>query len=1132
MKISSLRNVLAEAESDITRGTACKLRDNIVKMRENFATEKKRLTNEIQRLKRRVSETEEKWRNDNGQIEASQLKLKLQEFASGDRTMEMLFKDIVGRIAVTVPNLSEELVNASEDLYRSNCENGRLRYEVDKLKAILRINTGDPDHYLKRIAELKDISRRLTNDITHLRNNIDESAWSESWDFWKYLETIKGIEETINDLGKKIKTDRHALIMAGNPICFRYVKKIVDARLMLKRLYAELENSLTQVDKNSTDEEILEKNHYTEKVSVLKKIIDDTGVQLGRLKVEPASNYKLGGNSCLEYLKKVKTVEEALKRCKEKINEFDVNPEEENHSRTSRLKTLDELRELVDELCSPLKELENMLSSREDSKLLGRIEELEELLVKTKLELSAKEEAVTSLEERLERGRKELEERQEKNAALAKQIDAFQEDSKYRLTEMRRVKIELDGLKQQLQGLRSDKESLFVEMETMRKQLTDKTEEMSKKLAAKDNSLRKLQDALERTSREKEELSRKLIQHSEKESPRVRTERELSQTKSNLNEANSVIFDLRKKLERAMAESKKFESEIGLLTSVNETLKQQSIVAKKTEEELLSKHATLEKKVGNYNKENNELRAETAELRAERKLLKSRMDELDKRNGSLLEQVEKWKITQASLEQEAEGWKVRSNEFASVLERANGELRDLRTENSTLSKDLGALTLKNNEAEARLRVASTEKDDLARRRKELNEENVSLKDRLNKARTEREYLSQELNKSRIECDKTRSRNMELEKMVDEHASRYKALDDQARTLRATNEILRTENEKLKTRSSEFLERLRIAAEDNDEDDTVSYENEKKKGKNQSVKVRDKVKSKDRLRAEAKMLRLANESFKMELANLKTENAEIKMELTRIKNEPTGRSSDVLEISEFQSIFLNNYENESRASSSRVESRCESFPSPKDTSLEPEARQELRQKFETLSCALSKLRIVNSSLKTEIDVLRDSMHSAVTDKERAICELRRALEELKALKVELIKLREEKGMLRTRLDGSKQELDNLSTEKTALKEELALVRRTNADLKMKIAGLQDSYEKLRTFNVRLENRLLGTLKNVNKYTVSSESYSEFEKELNGILKEYASIKESLGITNRQLDKNQKFAQGESTNVNVM
>lgn len=660
----------------------------------------------------------------------------------------------------------------------------------------------------------------------------------------------------------------------------------------------------------------------------------------------------------------------------------------------------------------------------------------------------------------------------------------------------------------------------------MNKLLKERNEELSTIRASK----LKLERNLDATSKQLNEELRKSMQTSEKENLREQLERKL-------NEANNAINDLKKKLDLVNCESKKVELDVVRLTSENEMLRQRSSVMKETCEEyklLLSKHATLETKVDRYDKENNKLKSEILELGAERKSDKSMIDELNIKNNSLLEQVAKFQIIQSSLDEETNNWKKRSNEIASVLEQTNEKLRDLRTENLTLNNDLNGLITKKNETEALLRVTSTEKNHLMTRTKELNEENFSLKDHLNKTRTECEYISMELNKRRIESDEAKSSNSELRRTVEELQEKYnkmkneyRILDNHAKSLQVSNRALRSENEAMKARSNEFLEQMQNL-EFNEENDTRLYKNEETNGKKTMEYERsaDKIKGKGKSKKknEMKKLKLANESLKFELANLRTENAKIKSELAEIKrNSRRDNRSGHLEITEFRRVCMKSQESETQ-----VEPNSQQLVSPSETNHETlTTGLDLKEKFDTLTNILSRMKIVNGALKAEIDILRDSMHAAITDKDKTVNELRRALDELKALKIELIKLRDEKQTFGIRLDEARQEVSSLKIEKIALKDELTVLRKTNSDLRTKIGDLQNSYEKLKTLDARLENKLMGTLKNVNKYTVSVENSHEFENELNGILKDYTLMKESLGIINSKFD-DCKFAQGECTN----
>ncbi|EZA59934.1 hypothetical protein X777_16137, partial [Ooceraea biroi] len=144
-QVTSLKRTLSKAEGDAA--PVREMGNQLARIKQEFAHERERLNDEILSLRTRLRETEDQ----TSMTLEHHLRDKL-DFARGDRSIEVVLANAIGRTVETVVGLSEELVFVSEDLCRFRTKNRRLRLKLDRLRAMLRTRCGDGGtEYRKRI---------------------------------------------------------------------------------------------------------------------------------------------------------------------------------------------------------------------------------------------------------------------------------------------------------------------------------------------------------------------------------------------------------------------------------------------------------------------------------------------------------------------------------------------------------------------------------------------------------------------------------------------------------------------------------------------------------------------------------------------------------------------------------------------------------------------------------------------------------------------------------------------------------------------------------------------------------------------------------------------------------------------
>lgn len=820
-EVTSLKDALTKAEEDIARVAVCEISDKIARIEDAFSNEKERLNDEILRLRKQLKEAEE------GKSSiVLKLREKLIEFEREDRTIETVFANAIGKIVETVVGLSEELVNVSKNLYRFKTKNKNLHLKLDKLKAMLRLKCGSNAEYCKRFGELNNLAEQLLGEMGRLKVICENANCGESSDTTDIPSVVRHVERLMNDLRNNLRSDREAIIAAGDPDCLKYMKKVVNLKVNLKVLSVELRRSNVPIHEQSYEN--VQYKKYLETALSLNNFLQEIDIEIAKLKINPIDKQcRIGGISGSQYLTKIVELEHIVRKSSAVTAIIKQSPLEIINTNGKIMK---ELEDLIDRLCRKMKDLE-IFDDR--ASLCERIAHLEALIMDLKLEVMDKGERINALNDKyvnvkllLEKNGKKYEgiidDIRDENENLREDIkrrkqeilelSREREHSEQRVAEMQLMKVEIDVIRKKLQTLRDDKETLLREIEEMRNILQERdkeiediiiqrnalkgvleaeVEDLKMKLGIGSDENVKLRsiieglgkqeererlDKLKSSMEENDRENRDNGEYSQERARNLRDELELLKAESNepeisLNETNERIgypkCVLVKTVDRA-----RLENEISELKSNEQSLTYRLNIDKETSKEFdnaMAKNKALGSKIKQLQNEKEQLEAELSKLKSEKGLLDGLMADANNKCAALQDQVNKFKSERNGLREKISEQETAVENLKFELKKAREELEDaaaktarLLSENSRIVGDLDALSVRTSETEDRVRVLLTEKNELATRINELDDENVALRERLNKAEAENEYFSVELNESRVENDKAKARNAFLQ----------------------------------------------------------------------------------------------------------------------------------------------------------------------------------------------------------------------------------------------------------------------------------------------------------------------------------------------------------------------------------
>ncbi|XP_015439754.1 PREDICTED: spindle pole body component 110-like [Dufourea novaeangliae] len=1205
-------------EDYMTSGNAWTSDNKFLKVKQDFYVENERLSNEIHYLKTRLKEVEE------GQVHSSKvdhLKCTLKHFMMVDHTMEIIFTDIINRVAETIANLSKELVNVSGHLQMFRLKNDNLYLKIDKLKALVRSKCGNSVDYQKRIVELGRLAKCLKTELCVLKVNFEDESWNKTS---KAQDNLKNAQQLANELKNKLKNDYEALLAAGNPDCLQYIKKIVDLRLNLKQLHLELTKPTLL---SCCPDKKKENSKYWEQIFSLESILKHMCIDIDKFKNDHAVKHcKFEHTESVEYLNKMEALQVIVEIVRVTINGLKLQTGENS----KRREDIEKLKDLIGRMCHEITQLEVIVAPNDSSSLFKRIEELEESIIRLKPNLNEEHERADLFEQKLfdtktslEQRTMELKDMQQKVSTLTEEnktlkvkvkktedkvseLQRERENDRKELEQLQQVRNEVNTIRKKLLNLHTEKDELLKEIGKMRDDLLKKNDEiklitfekdpmeksLNAKIAGTGNNLHatakekvKVQTKVSnfkkavRRSKETSNLDKENgnVKATEKSSEDIsiqlqRLKHELETSQECLDNANHEIVNLKARLDHFSDDKVRLEESICHLESIKKLLTYQlsvekTIVEQKEKEltKMMSDYNELDKEKSNLKNEKETLGMEVTDLKTEKELLQNSIRNVTAKCSILEHEVKEYKSECRELREKIRNFKTSADDLASKLQDSQAELngagdriRLLEFENSRHRDSLAKLAVENTDFNNRMQVLLTEKDDLTTRINELHAENVVLKDQLNKVKTENECSSVELNKVRTERDEARSENASLRNTFDEtkknnetlqktteelkrklHGglSERRVLENQLKILELMNVTLKKEKEMLyreyvgSLRSEHLKAELeRAVVKDVSFNEQVNSGqivdcmpekcgNERKWNGTKSDKcIKGKIKMKER-NDEMKKLQMESDALKFELSNLRNQNYEVSVELSRKKEKFQKHEIDLTQTTVNKVAIrptinlyckeINSYSDhysEGNVGAVACINRSDGCYNEQTTD------QKSGIEIERLLELINKMKIENVALKMELNNLRCNFVVNFSENEKKWYELQHALEEIRALKAELTKLRNEKASLQVRLETAETKLDRLDSEKIALKNELYTLRNTNAEFKRKANELRCNYKKFKERSIGFGNCIMGAMKKIKKYTLSTENPDITDDELKDLLKKLISYEELVQSIN--------------------
>ncbi|KAM0729949.1 hypothetical protein ACS0PU_003826 [Formica fusca] len=800
-EVTSLKDTLMKAEEDIARVAVCEISDKIARIEDAFSNEKERLNDEILRLRKQLKEAEK----GETSVVLKRLREKLNEFERGDRTIEAVFANAISKIVETVVGLSEELVNVSGNLYRFKTKNRNLHLKLDKLKAMLRLRCGGNAEYCKRIGELNNLAEQLMGEIGRLKVIRENANCGESSNATDIPGVVRHVERLMNDLRNNLRSDREAIIAAGDPDCLKYMKKVVNLKVNLKVLSVELRRSNVPIHKRSFEN--VQYKKYLETASSLNDFLEEIDIEIGKLRINPMDKHcRIGGISGSQYITKVVELENFVKKSAALTAIIKQSPLEIINTNG---KIMEELEDLIDRLCCKIKDLE-ILDDR--ASLCERIVHLETLIMDLKLELVERSERINALNDEyvsvklsLERNCKKYEriinDIRDENKSLREDIKSKKQEilelsrerehSEQRVVEMQLMKVEIDEVRKKLQGLRDDKEALLRETEEMRNILREKdkeiediiiqrnalkgvlgaeVEDLKMKLGIASDENVKLRSIIEGLGKQEERERLDKLKSSVEESDgenqdngeysrerarNLRDELERLKAESNeseisLNGANERIGYLKCALDKAVDDRAKLEDEISDLKSNEQSLTYRLNVQTSADKETLgefdkamAENKALGSKVKQLQNEKEQLEAKLSKLRFEKGLLDKLMADANNKSAALQDQANKFKSERNGLREKISEHETAAENLKFELKKAREDLENTAVKTAQLRSENSRIV---GDLDA-LSVRTTETED--RVRVLLTEKN-ELATRINELDDENVALRERLNKAKAE----------------------------------------------------------------------------------------------------------------------------------------------------------------------------------------------------------------------------------------------------------------------------------------------------------------------------------------------------------------------------------------------
>lgn len=233
--------------------------------------------------------------------------------ANADPLIEEFIVNSADRVVRTIADLSVELVSVTErnDFFRNR--NETLESEIDKLRSMIRVSSGNSSEYRERVGELRKIVIRAERETGMLKKSLENGSLTDDDCFEAYKKRIASVETSIGKLAAKLRNDREAMTSIERLSLSEYLKRIGRLEVCSDSLVRQLARTGEELRARSCGIESSDTVDCPKIVSGMEKVVKRVGLELKSLKSLPSEiGTRIGRESCVRYLNRIDNLEKLV----------------------------------------------------------------------------------------------------------------------------------------------------------------------------------------------------------------------------------------------------------------------------------------------------------------------------------------------------------------------------------------------------------------------------------------------------------------------------------------------------------------------------------------------------------------------------------------------------------------------------------------------------------------------------------------------------------------------------------------------------------------------------------------------------------------------------------------------------
>ncbi|XP_077295046.1 golgin subfamily A member Golgin-245 [Arctopsyche grandis] len=998
-----------------------------------------------------------------------------------------------------VISLAENKLSIHKELESKENEIKSLNKTLSKLNSDVKaseIVITDLKHKLKDLEDDKSrFKEQLVNfdetkdHISNLEGKLKELRLKNQEFETKYAGLVENFKCT--ELQLKQEADEKLAIIDRNNFLESRNKQLSDENASKNRLISDLEKDVIDIKKTASDHGglITEHESLTNEHCKLKSDFDQvlTSKESLENEVNKINDALKNASDTIEKLttqnielqRNLQTLDAEMKNIQASRDELNtVNLSVKNELDQLKLKYDTEIKEFKNKVNHLENELSAKLSnsdSNEEANLKKKVEDLQNLLKTSTLEIENKLTEYNTLREEL----KDLHDRHETKIAECNEINKELNDVKINFAKISDEKIISDEHAQaidvKLNSLQSEFDQLIVIKEKLEKKLSAAEEEnenvkskinkMLDDINLLQNELTLVRDSHTQILSEKENIEKKILKMEQYNNDKVHENDTILQEKLVENEAlNLSVAKLKTEVDKLTNEKEELTKNLNeMKENVNETdskLKEYS-----------ENNQVWQLKLSNILDDNNTLQEKCGKFKQEKEIVLEKVSVLEQK----LNEFDSVKAQFEEAKLEKEFLNMRINQLDTHLKQINSEKNQLLSDHESIKTELSKVT---NDRQYKIQTLNENITKLKNDLQNSEKEQANVKLMLEEQNKEKEKLSitlQSFTDKTSELQKLQEEKISLDAKNQEIVTKLTALEtssaEEIDALRSELQSIQNKNELLESKSNELNEL------------TKKYDDLKIDSDRLNVKIRvlEQVES-EHLETIEKMHSLKDENNKM-LSDIEG----LQNQLTKVSKDNSELNDKIRELLASEELIQAKYQKGSESSVPRDEqTRSNSPPDQaalelqlnKLTDMNTQLLEQLRAS-EDLSNRILDLERQNSILVEEKLELEDQVKSSM-DRDEQISNVNES-----NVNSELKKLRNNN--------------EDIIRDKMELESQLANLELINRSNDSNTRILEQKNEKLKLSNEKLERRLDEALVSLSHIRTMEEN-TELEY-LRNILYEY-------------------------------